>query len=75
MYRTLEIPALDVSVMYMAQAFKTAVIFGLLCLLGFEYLKWDMLSLITWNPYGLLMAWPILLWAAAWAIANSITGR
>lgn len=75
MYRTLEIPALDVSVIYIAQAFKAAVIFGLLCLLGFEYLKWDMLSLITWNPYGLLMAWPILLWAAAWAIANSITGR
>ena len=76
MYRnTLEIPALDVSVIYIAQAFKAAAIFGLLCLLGFEYLKWDMLSLITWNPYGLLMAWPILLWATAWAIANSITGR
>ena len=76
MYRnTLEIPALDVSVIYIAQAFKAAAIFGLLCLLGFEYLKWDMLSLISWNPYGLLMAWPILLWATAWAIANSITGR
>lgn len=76
MYRnTLEIPALDVSVIYIAQAFKAAAIFGLLCLLGFEYLKWDMLSLITWNPYGLLMAWPILLWTTAWAIANSITGR
>lgn len=76
MYRnTLEIPALDVSVIYIAQAFKAAAIFGLLYLLGFEYLKWDMLSLITWNPYGLLMAWPILLWATAWAIANSITGR
>lgn len=76
MYRnTLEIPALDVSVIYIAQAFKAAAIFGLLCLLGFEHLKWDMLSLITWNPYGLLMAWPILLWATAWAIANSITGR
>ena len=76
MYRnTLEIPALDVSVIYIAQAFKATAIFGLLCLLGFEHLKWDMLSLITWNPYGLLMAWPILLWATAWAIANSITGR
>lgn len=71
----LEVPALEVSVIYMTQAFKTAVIFGLLCLLGFEYLKWDMLSLITWNPYGLLMAWLILLWAAAWAAINAITGR
>lgn len=74
-HNTLEIPALDACVIYITQAFKTAVIFGLLCLLGFEYLKWDMLSLITWNPYGLLMAWPILLWAAAWAAANTITGR